>query len=472
MRFAMNAMARLFASMAISTFMVQVALAQVNESDTRVSAIEMIGRDLVRLLNQLTEGEKDPTKRLPITPVLEKAAKAVQNSPTFQQAQVSKKSIDGQRKEARAGLLPQVSFGTGSGTREYDVSASSGGFTRNSGDYTTRTLTAKQLIYDFGGAWSSMSAAEKRLTAIELKVQAQRSEIFLQALKIFYETQRGLLQVRLARENLQARRAFVNFIRERSDLGASSSADVVRAESRVAEALDALSSSLQTLAQAQASYRQFYNTEAEPYILPKEITYEGLDLQNIEQFIDLHPAKLEAEMSLQAANDELNAAKSKYIGGLYLELSKGQTKNPGSSQFIADNTTMLMYRGELYSGGAQTARVEQAVAKVEQAQLEVEKIRQDLLRSLREAYADYNGQVAGVAARMLVFKGAEDSYAIAKDLYAFSRSSLFEVLKSQEDLFNAGQRLIDSVVNRAQAKYKLLHAAQVLISRVNENNTP
>ena len=67
---------------------------------------------------------------------------------------------------------------------------------------------------------------------------------------------------------------------------------------------------------------------------------------------------------------------------------------------------------------------------------------------------------------MLVFKGAEDSYAISKDLYAFSRSSLFEVLKSQEDLYNAGQRLIDSIINRAMAKYKLLHAAQRLNQEV------
>ena len=472
MRIATKVTTRILTYMVICAFMSQVAIAQVTESDTRVTAIEMIGRELVRLLNQLTEGEKDPTKRLPISPILDKAAKAVRDSPTFQQAQSNKKSLEGQRKEARAGLLPQVSFGTGNGTRDYDVSASSGGYTRYSGDYATRTLTAKQLIYDFGGAWSSMTAAEKRLLATELKLEVQRSEIFLQALKIFYETQRGLLQVRLARENLQARRAFVNFIRERSDLGASSSADVVRAESRVAEALDALSTALQTLAQAQAGYRQFYNTEAEPYILPKEISYEGLDLQNIEQFIDRHPGKLEADMNLQVAREDLKVAQSKYIGGLYLEISKGQSKSPGSSQFVADNTAMLMFRSELYAGGAQSARVEQAVAKVEQAEFEVERIRQDLLRSLREAYADYNGQVAGVAARMLVFKGAEDSYAIAKDLYAFSRSSLFEVLKSQEDLFNAGQRLIDSVVNRAEAKYKLLHAAQVLISRVNENKTP
>lgn len=95
-------------------------------------------------------------------------------------------------------------------------------------------------------------------------------------------------------------------------------------------------------------------------------------------------------------------------------------------------------------------------------------MKQDLIRNLRDSYSDYNGQVAAVSARMLVFKGAEDSYGISKDLYAFSRSSLFEVLKSQEDLFNAGQRLIDSVINRAVARYKLLHAGQMLMSRVEQ----
>ena len=89
MRIATKVTTRILTYMVIFAFMSQVATAQVTESDTRVTAIEMIGRDLVRLLNQLTEGEKDPTKRLPISPILDKAAKAVQDSPTFQQAQSS-----------------------------------------------------------------------------------------------------------------------------------------------------------------------------------------------------------------------------------------------------------------------------------------------------------------------------------------------------------------------------------------------
>lgn len=461
-------MARVLALMVIAVFTSHPLIAQTTDSDTRVNAIELIGRDLVLLLNQLTDGEKDPLKRLPLTPVINKATQAVNESPVFKLSLANQRLAEAQRMESLAGLLPQVSYGTGSGKREYDLASSTGALTRYSGDFKQRTLTAKQVLFDFGGVWKSMTAAQKRQAATELKADAQRSEVFLQAVRVFYETQRGLLQVRLARENLQARRAFVNFIRERSDLGASSSADVIRAESRVAEALDALSGALQTLSQAQASYRQFYNQEAEPYILPKEISLEGIDFLGIEQFVDTHPLKLEAELNLEAARNELSATKARFIGGVYFELSRGESKSPGDSQFKTDNTAMVMFRGEIFSGGSQYARIQQAVARVEQAELELERVKQDLVRNLRESYSDYNGQVAAVSARMLVFKGAEDSYAISKDLYAFSRSSLFEVLKSQEDLFNAGQRLIDSVVNRAVAKYKLLNAGQLLMTRVEQ----
>ncbi len=452
----------------ILVFTSQASVAQTKDSDTRVNAIELIGRDLVMLLNQLTEGEKDPTKRLPLAPVIAKANTAVNESPVFKLALSNQKIADAQRMEAMAGLLPQVSYGSGTGKRDYDVAASNGGLTNYSGEFKQRTLTAKQMLFDFGGVWYNMSAAQKRQAASEMKADAQRSEVLLQAVRVFYETQRGLLQVRLARENLQARRAFVSFIRERAELGASSSADVIRAESRVAEALDALSSSLQALSQAQASYRQFYNQEAEPYILPKEISMEGLDFVALEVFVDTHPMKLEAELNLEAARADLSASKARFVGGVYFEVSRGETRSPGESQFKTDNTAMVVFRSELFSGGAQYAKVQQAVARVEQAELELERVKQDLIRNLRDSYSDYNGQVAAVSARMLVFKGAEDSYGISKDLYAFSRSSLFEVLKSQEDLFNAGQRLIDSVINRAVARYKLLHAGQMLMSRVEQ----
>ena len=47
------------------------------------------------------------------------------------------------------------------------------------------------------------------------------------------------------------------------------------------------------------------------------------------------------------------------------------------------------------------------------------------------------GAVSAVDAQMLVLKGAKETYSITKELYAFSRVSLFEVLSSQEVLLPA-----------------------------------
>jgi outer membrane protein TolC len=441
-----------------------VALAQNLEADTRVSAIESIGRELVVLLNQLGESENDPTRRLPLKPMLEKAEKAVSASPIFKQADIAKSGAEASIKESMSGYYPQINMGTGSGYRNYDYSNS----LSLSGSYQSSSITVKQMLYDFEGTKSGVMASENRQTAVKLKSDYVRSEVMLQAIKTFYETQRTLLQVRLARENLQARRSFVSFIRERSDLGASSSADVIRAESRVAEGLDALSTALQALSQAQAGYRQFYNTEAEPYILPVELPFGDFDQQDLEKYIQNHPLNLEAEMNMLAARNDLNVARAKFIGGVYLEISRSDTKSPGETRFKSDNTAMVFFRSDLYTGGAATARVEQAKSKALQAEFEYDRTKQDLLRGLREALSEYNGHVASVGARMLVYKGAEDSYGISKDLYAFSRSSLFEVLKSQEDLFNSGQRLIDSIISRAISRYKLMHATHLLTDRIEE----
>lgn len=436
---------------------------QANEAETRVTAIDMIGRDLVLLLNQLIEGERDPTKRLPLAPVLDKASQAVQRSPIFLQSQANVREVMGQRKEAMSALFPRISGSMGSGRA--DNSSNTGSF---GGAASQKSLSVSQLLYDFGASWSGLSAAEKRQASSLLRIETQRSELTLQVVKVFYETQRSLLQVRLARENLQARRSFVNFIRERADLGASSSADVVRAESRVAEALEILASSLQALSQAQANYRQYYDAEAEPYILPKEISTEDLDLNKLDIYVQGHPATLAAQLDLEAATFDVEAARARLIGGIYAEISRSKSQGPGSLLFSDNYSSNVVVRAELYSGGAQSARLEQSLAKREKTAMELDRIRQEQFRILRESFAEYNGQLASVSARMLVFKGAEDSYAISKDLYAFSRSSLFEVLKSQEDLYNAGQRLIDSIINRAMAKYKLLHAAQ----RLNQEIAP
>ena len=444
-----------------------IQVADGNDADTEPlnpavsNEIDLIGREMSRIMQELSDGEKDPTKRLPIEPVIEAAKEAVSKSPTVLQIGSSLNLYLAQKDEITAGKRPQVSASVGGGNRSFETE-SSGTVVSNSGAYQSRSLSASQLLFDFGSVDNQIGATEIRGEAATAELRAIKGQIFLDAISAFYEVQRSLLQLRLARENVNSRRAFVEFVRDRADLGASSAADVVRAESRVAEAMDLMSSAAQSLARSQAVYRQYYGKEAQPYALPREISVDELDFLDLEAYLDTHPDAVRTRLLVDAAQKDYRATVGQQRGALNFQASMSQTKNPGSSNFLDDRTLTLNFESKLYAGGSKDALLRQSEAQLAQAKFERDRVYLDIQRNLRDAFAEYEGKLAGVSARILVTEGAENSYEISKEMYAFSRISLFELLKTQEELFSAGQRLIDSIVDRALSKYRLLHAAQQL----------
>jgi outer membrane protein TolC len=226
--------------------------------------------------------------------------------------------------------------------------------------------------------------------------------------------------------------------------------------------MDLMSSAAQSLARAQAVYRQYYGSEAQPYALPREISVDELNFLDLEAYLDSHPDAIRTKLLVDAAQKDYEAVIGQQRGALSFQASMSQTKNPGSSNFLDDQTLTLNFESKLYTGGSKDALVRQSEARLAQAKFERDRVYLDIQRNLRDAFAEYEGKLAGVSARILVTEGAENSYEISKEMYAFSRISLFELLKTQEELFSAGQRLIDSIVDRALSKYRLLHAAQQL----------
>lgn len=430
--------------------------------------IDLIGREMSRIMQELSDGERDPTKRLPIEPVIAAAREAVEKSPSVLQIGSSLDLYGAQKDEIVAAKRPQVSASIGGGNRSFETETS-GSVVSNSGAYQSRSVSASQLLFDFGSVDNQIGATELRGEAARSELRVIKGQIFLDSIVAFYEVQRSLLQLRLARENVNSRRAFVEFVRDRADLGASSAADVVRAESRVAEAMDLMSSAAQSLARAQAVYRQYYGKEAQPYALPREISVNELDFLDLESYLETHSDAVRTRLLVDAAQNDYEAVIGQQRGSLSFQASMSQTKNPGSSNFLDDRTLTLNFESKLYAGGSKDALVRQSEARLAQAKFERDRVYLDIQRNLRDSFAEYEGKLAGVSARILVTEGAENSYEISKEMYAFSRISLFELLKTQEELFSAGQRLIDSIVDRALSKYRLLHAAQQLPEAIFED---
>ena len=73
-------------------------------------------------MQELSDGEKDPTKRLPIDPVIEAAGRRCH--PSVLQIGSSLDLYSAQKDEITAGKRPQVSASVGGGNRKFETESS------------------------------------------------------------------------------------------------------------------------------------------------------------------------------------------------------------------------------------------------------------------------------------------------------------------------------------------------------------
>jgi len=110
------------------------------------SGIENIGADMIKLVNQIIFGEKDPTQRLGLEPVLADIAEAIENSPA-----INKSNVNLAIGQANLQALEQSQgFSvSASGGLNYSYTQNSNG-SENSGASVNPTITANKTLYDFG----------------------------------------------------------------------------------------------------------------------------------------------------------------------------------------------------------------------------------------------------------------------------------------------------------------------------------
>ena len=123
--------------------------AQSSEGDATVDTIESIGRDLVKLLDDLVFGERDPTVKLDILPIIEKVNAAAAKTPIFLEAKTNIRFLENRKNELLASYEPQISANGSFGQRTFQSTTSSGDQTRTTGQFVKPGITANQMLYDF-----------------------------------------------------------------------------------------------------------------------------------------------------------------------------------------------------------------------------------------------------------------------------------------------------------------------------------
>lgn len=341
---------------------------------------------------------------------------------------------------ARAGYLPRI----GAGVRtEYD---------HNEPDREIQraTVSASQMLYDFGKVSSSVEAATAGADAERARAWLAVDDVARDATHTVIEVQRARELLRIAQEQVRGVSAIVELARRRSEMGASARSDEIQARSRE-EAARALALEVEArLSRWRGSLAALLGQpgSAPPPVSMQAPPWLAESCRRQAPSWEDAPALLAAQADAQEAQAWSRNARASALPTLSLDAELNRALNHSIYRrqdfLIGLNVSM-----DLYQGGAHRARQRAASHALRAAEASAERARFSLARGLAEA----RDQTDGLLRSLDLLDARERTIAETRDLYRQQYLALGT--RSLLDLLNAEQELHQSRFDRVNTSFDL-----------------
>jgi len=369
--------------------------------------------------------------------------------------------------EAFSAYLPQVSATVDAGSRLSRSSTSTTLLPKGSGLNVTMSL--KQLLYDFGATGANYDAAKYREKASAERLATKRSELGFRTISAYIELLRARQLYRLAEANFDSRLSIVDMMKERYELGGGSKVDVIRAEARLTDANATKISAAINLQMAEAGYKEMFIEDPAATPMPQDVSVALAD-QPIDELSKKYGAVRETEQSLLGLRADAKAAQSRMLPTLNLELNGARREQDTYYGDYDETSAHLVMRYNLFAGGAENARKQQAVHRADQLQQDLDNLVLQVKKSIMQSTTQVNEAEGLLNVRRQGVLGASQSLLAVKEHFTYRRGSLLDLLRSQEELYIAGRDFISAIMDRSIARYRLLHLTAVLETMIPELN--
>lgn len=397
-------------------------------------------------------------------------ADAIASHPQNQAQQEAVSASRGAIDEAWSGYLPTITGSSDGGYRR--VGPTFEGQRAVSRNGLGAGIQARQMIYDFGATSAVVSSAEQKLEAFDARRRAVEAELAIRAIGAHLDVMRTRLLVGLAERNVSDRRQIVRLLQSRREIGGGASPDILRAESRLASGRSVLAGLENRMRTAEAAYREAFGGAPGKLSLSR---FPELAL-SLEQFLGVakerHPVLLEARANARAAKAEAEAASARALPNIGLEGGVSRREQIGDGVPATDASVLLVFKYNFYTGGADTARKQQALARARQAELDARATELQLERAIRQTHAEVDNIPANYDAKIMSVMASADTLRANREQMEANRGSIIELLKAQEELFDAGRELVEFMFDSALSRYRLLQFTGGLLDEISIARVP
>jgi len=390
----------------------------------------------------------------------EAVARAVATFPEIQTGAANRRAAIAAISEARAGYFPTLDVTVGYGREQSDnvntrAATQGGEVTLNR---TEAEVTLSQLVFDGGAVSSQVRLQESRSDSAAYDLANTAQTIALRAARAYLEVLRLRSVIEIAQVNVTVHQRTLEQVTMLFERGAGRRSDAQQAEARLALARSTLTALRGQLEQAESEYRRL--TGLAPQQLEKPtVPLERLprDEQTaLEEALTGHPALKASQAELAVARADLQVSRTRYIPRVNLELSAGQNNNlDGVRGTTADRIVALRLRYNLFRGGADSARIREAEARVERALADVANVRINLEREVRATWEALQAEREQLAYLQAHAETSADVVEAYRNQFRLGLRTLLDVLNTENELFNARSALVNGVSAVAADSYRL-----------------
>ncbi|MCP4992456.1 MAG: TolC family outer membrane protein [Gammaproteobacteria bacterium] len=364
--------------------------------------------------------------------------------------------------QAKAGYKPSVDLTAGIGPEWSDNRS-----TRALG-VDGRTLTRKeaglmldQMLFDGYATSSEVDRQNARVDSQKYRLQGTSENIALDAVEVYANILRHKSLLAFSATNLKTHDRIFDQVELRFRSGVGSTADLDQVTGRRAGVAASLLSDEVNLRDAETNYINVVGElpdglEALPEVggdFPQSLN-DALD-----EAVASHPTLKSANADIGAALAQQEAAKHNYYPKFNLEVggTYGDDQD-GLDGRDSDMSAMLRMRYNLFAGGRDQARTKQTAHLVNEAKEVRNKTYRQVVESMRLAWAAYQTAQDQVA----FYQQYVDASVRTRDAYVrqfgIGKRTLLDLLDTENELFSAKRKHLNSNYDYLFAKYRILVA--------------
>ena len=351
--------------------------------------------------------------------------------------------------QALAPLLPQLT-GSGSYGRARSVNSISG--SPFIGDFGSASVTASQLLFDFGRTWAAKDVAKSSAEALKEVLEAQKLDIS-QLVKTQYYTL--LLSKRLVEVNVTAlERAEVNLRSAQGffQVGTQPKSFVTRAEVDVANGRVNVIRAQNAVSLARVALNTAMGIAVNaPTEVKDTLAYQQFPMDRealVGEALKNRPEYRQVKAQADAADAFVRQTFRDFFPNLFGSGTYGVTGVTGAPAFNSRSTSGFVDSGNewsvglslnwtIFDGGGKIARYKEAKANLEAAQARVRDTELQVWQSVEQSYLNLGEAEERIGAAGKAVESAEENYQLARGRFDAGVANIIELTDAQLALTQA-----------------------------------